>query len=157
MMAGEVQAVYDALVAMLESIDGTGSYTYDLSAAVERRRFTGQTTSVPRAYLSPSEPFCQYAVDGFAELGSYALTMQFDLVIAVSAGAANTPENKLSAAVLAVDDVLTAIQADRSLGQTALDVVPVLGSIDGAEVGASSLGIAYGLLTVTTLAPGGAA
>lgn len=155
-MAGEVQAVYDALVTMLQGIDGTGSYTYDFSAAVERRRFTGQAASVPRVYLSPSEPFCQYGIDGFAELGSYSLVLQFDLVVAVGAGAANTPENKLSAAVQAMDDVLLAIQGDRGLGGVALDVVPALNSIDGAEVGASSLGITYGILTVNTLAPGGA-
>lgn len=109
--------IASAMASVLQGIDGSGSYTYDLSAAgqVEQLDLAGPPVSRKRPYvafhLGPRQDLRGGAT---ADLSQYGQTMSVDLVGVVtggvSTGAAVAAANNLEA------DLIAALHASRTLG-----------------------------------------
>lgn len=119
-MAASTIAVWDALLAALAGVDGSGSYTHDLSGA-------GRVARVRVAQPLISGAFVTCVFDDAPSrhdivLGTYRRDLQFTIVGWGVTGA-DTDEARQEAACNMMDDVMRAVEADRSLGGLVYDVL----------------------------------
>lgn len=153
-MAGEYAAVKTALKNLLASIDGSGSFSIDLSGsnAISEERYSRSATSqIPRAYLTPGSPATTYRSNaGYNDLSSYGARARFDLVLIVER--ANTSDGaRVRAAEAAMNDVLSVIESDRDLQNSALETELTMNIVQGSELGSLTYGIVYGVIEVSFL------
>ena len=113
--------IASALTTILQGIDGTGSYTYDLSGAgqVEQIDLAGPPVSRVRPYVAYYLGARQDIRGGAgADLSQYGQTMTVDLVGVVTGG--TDPCAAVQAANNMEADILRALHASRNLGAAAV-------------------------------------
>lgn len=151
---GQYSALKTALKALIGGIDGSPSYTIDLSAsdAVSQERFSRDSSAlIPRAYLTPGSPAVQYrSRTDYNDLGSFGSVASFDLAIVVEPADGSNGARVL-AAELAMDDLIKALGSNQDLSGTALSVEASLDVIQGSELGSSDYGIVFGTITALFL------
>jgi hypothetical protein len=113
--------IASALTTILQGIDGTGSYTYDLSGAgqVEQIDLAGPPVSRVRPYVAYYLGARQDIRGGAgADLSQYGQTMTVDLVGVVTGG--TDPGAAVQAANNMEADIIRALHASRNLGAAAV-------------------------------------
>lgn len=113
--------IASALTTILQNIDGTGSYTYDLSGAgqVEQIDLAGPPVSRVRPYVAYYLGARQDIRGGAgADLSQYGQTMTVDLVGVVTGG--TDPGAAVQAANDMEADIIRALHASRNLGAAAV-------------------------------------
>ena len=128
--------IASAMTSVLQTIDGTGLFTYNLSGTgqVEQLDLDGPPISRVRPYvafyLGPRQDIRNGAG---ADLSQYGQTMSVDLVGVVSGGA--TPGAAVQAANNLEADIIRALHASRTLGSAAVHDLSVSTEIvTGPEV-----------------------
>jgi len=119
-MAATLVAVWDQLVTALQAIDGSGDYTHDVSG----------TGKVGRARISMPPIGPPYVTVVFEDaptshdqvLGTYRRDIRFT-VAGWGKCASDTDEARAEAAINMADDILRAVEADRTLGDRVYDVL----------------------------------
>lgn len=144
-MGSKARTVLGALKAALQAADGTGGYVYDLSGtdAVRMERGRAENTRLPVVFMALEG----LDGEGAPTLGEYRRTMVVAIEGRVSPES-QTPEERALAALDLLDDICTALEADRGLGNRVLDIVISGTTVDGDEVGLTNLGIVYAQATI---------
>ena len=119
-MAATLITVWDALITAVRGIDGSGSYTHDLSGtgAVGRVRGGQPMVGPPFATVVFDEAPTSHDV----QLGSYRRDLQFTIVGWGLTGA-DTDEARSEAAANMFDDLCRACESDRTLGGIVYEVL----------------------------------
>lgn len=146
-MASRVRTIMTALIARLNTINGSGSYAYDLSAtdSVKVGVPTGSQEGIhlPAVWLDFDLP----QTDG-PDLAGFMWTLEIRLVAVCAATTQDPGERKLVASDL-WDDIVTAITADRRLGSTVDTITVRRATFDGGTWGAPELATVRGQLVAT--------
>lgn len=130
-MSSHTRAIMGALKSALAGINGSGGYTYDLSAT--------DRVKIGRPSLTEGLSPCvwialgQLDSDHGPQLGRYTRTLSIDLEGRVPLDGGNTTEERELEAVDLLDDICAALEADRTLGGRVLDLI-----VQGTTVGAGS-------------------
>ena len=129
-MAAKVATVWANLVSAVEAINGTSPYTHDLSGSgrVGREWVDSPAIEPPYALVVFGEARTRHDV----EIGAYRRDLIF-WVVGWGEVAADTPTARAEAALNMADDLLRAIEKDRTLSGTVYDVLSDLTSFVGAE------------------------
>lgn len=148
--------ILDRIVTNLSGINGTGSYDYDLSGSDQVQiGMTAEPARVPAAYIFPIT-LNTSQTKGRTPLRRYDRTLKVQIDVYVPA-TGSAPGNAIKAALNAQDDVMLALELDRSLGSTGVHDIEIEASAyDGAELNRPGLGVATLLLTVIYSETGGA-
>ncbi len=121
---------------MLQAIDGSGSYTFDLSGAgqSEQLDLAGPPVTRVRPYVAFHLGARQDLRGGAdADLSQYGQTMSVDLLAVVSGG--TSPESAVQAANNMEADILRALHGSRTLGSAAVyDLAVSTEIVTGSEV-----------------------
>lgn len=138
--------IYDASIALIASVDAT----LDLTGvgAVVKGRLASVIPMTPIAYLAPAEVV--YDDSQAAMLGLYNVQIVLDLVIVVSQDDVGQTDN-VSAALVALDDVVAAYATNRSVSATAYNSTVKLNGMDGTEINRPHYGIVFGQITIDTV------
>lgn len=143
-MASIMEQAATAIVAALRAVDGTGSYTYDLSDYPTARVQIGVPTTAPcdPPFVFVTDFSMQSVVGPNVPLGLHERTI--DVTIYGYASGDGTPEDRTFNAMALQSDVDAALQADRTLGGVVYDVFCVEAvTIDGLQHGAD---LPYGIV-----------
>ncbi len=128
--------IASALTTVLQAIDGSGSYTFDLSGAgqIEQLDLAGPPVTRVRPYLAFHLGARQDLRGGAdADLSQYGQTMSVDLLAVVSGG--TSPESAVQAANNMEADILRALHGSRTLGSAAVyDLAVSTEIVTGSEV-----------------------
>jgi|15BtaG_2_1085339.scaffolds.fasta_scaffold00097_44 hypothetical protein len=121
-MAAKLVDIWDTLVTQLQLINGSGVYTHDLSGSsptrVGRVRLSSPPVEPPFAVVVLDEVPSRHDV----VLGKYRRDLVFTIVgWAQSAG--DSDELRQEAACNMLDDILRAVESDRTLGGEVYDVL----------------------------------
>lgn len=144
-MAGDYSAVKAALIVAIQGITSPIDLSGDGAVSVERFP-GGALSSLPRAYVTPSSPAARYNATGrSADLSSWEGVARFDVVIVVE----RSDGGRTEAAESAMNALMIALGADRTLGNEATDVEAVLSVVQGSEMDSRSYGVAYAVVIVT--------
>ena len=144
---GLERTILNQVKTQIQNVNGAGSYVNDVSgsdAVVIGATFAPHR--VPGVYLYPN------GVSSSQSGGSTVLT-RYDRTMSVQVecwrGATNSqPGTALLDALDFQDDVMRALEADRSLGNNVRDIEIAGASYDGAELDRPGLGLAVLLLTI---------
>lgn len=130
-MSSTVRAVMGAVKTALATVNGSGSYTYDLSATdrVKIGRPSLTESLVPCVWVSIG----QLESDHGPQLGRYTRRLAIDLEGRVALDGGNTAEERELEAMDLLDDVCIALETDRTLGGRVLDLI-----VEGTTVGAGA-------------------
>ena len=141
-MASLERAILAQIKTLLAGIDGTGSYTFDLSATDQVRiGSTFNPALVPSAYIIPVAATTSQ-IPGITPLNAYTRSLLVRIE-AWCAGTDNDPGELLSLALDLQNDIRLALEADRTLSQSAVHDLEVNGEAwDGGEFGRAGLGLA---------------
>lgn len=155
-MGSTESSILDRIVTNLSAIDGTGSYDYDFSATdAVQIGMTSEPNIVPAAYVFPMT-LNTAQTPRRTPMNRYDRTFKIQIDVYVPA-TDSTPGLAIKAALNAQDDVMLALEADRSLGSTGVHDIEIEASAyDGAELNRPGLGVATLLLTVIYSERGGA-
>lgn len=136
-MSSVARGVVEALKTTIAGIDGSGSYTYDLSGTDMVQISTiPASPPAPRAYIM--SPRLSSSPDGVC-LGHYARTLSIAVVGVVSEGSG---EARLLAALDLLEDFARALESERTLGDRVYDLT-ITGTdvLDGEELHLSGYGV----------------
>lgn len=138
-MASKTRQVILAVKARLQTIAG-GSYTYDLSGtdAVKGHRSRPEDSRLPAAWVSLGT----LDSDDGPQLGGFRRDLVIDIEGRCQPASQDPQERALAAADL-LQDITTALEADRRLGGLILGMKVTGCTVDGDEVGMGSIGIVY--------------
>lgn len=134
-MSSQTRAVMGATKAALQGINGSGNYTYDLSATDRVR--------IGRPSLAEGLSPCVWIAVGQLDsehgptLGRYRRTLTIDLEGRVPLDSGNTTEERELEAIDLLDDISVALESDRTLGGRVLDLI-VQGTVVGAGTTANN-------------------
>ena len=151
-MASNLRAIVAAIQTTLQGIDGTADYVYDLADTADRVQ-VGLLPETPRR-LSVWITDFQMRSSLEASLGRYKRTVTVQIEAAVPA-ATPGPAARAFAATDLCNDIHTALEADRTLGQRVLDITVDSTAFDGDCIGLDGFGIAAVVVTVWWYASGG--
>lgn len=142
--------VLDALVAAVAGINGTGSYTNDLSATGAVFVASGFPQGAPDkcVWIFPGGIDTEVAGLGVANITQWKRTMTFG-VNGFIPGTADTPYARYVAAASLYDDIWTALMSNRQLGGSVIDttISDVL-ALDGSDAGFPGVGVCSMTVTV---------
>ena len=142
-MASTTATVWGQVATQLANINGAGVYTTDISGTgrVVQGRYTSPPVTPPCAVVwVDSVETAQHV-----ELGVYR--REFNMTIVGLVEATSDDELTLTTAAMdLMDDILRAIEADRSLGGSVYDVIMSATSFAGA---APETGATYGIVVVS--------
>ena len=132
-MASNLRAILGAVKTAIQAVNGTGGYVYDLSASGVVQ--IGQPTLAD----GPMPPRVWIWVEGVTgehgpELGAYRRGVNINVAAEVPSTSTTREEHLLAACDL-LDDLSVALQADRTLDSTVLDVLVNGAPLSGAELG----------------------
>jgi hypothetical protein len=143
-MASTAQTAVARIVTDLQGITG-GSYTYDLSGN-DRVIVAAGLPVEGRDLLVVLTPRAIHTEHGYA-LGNYIRTMPVSLLARVYA-TTDTPQARLYAGLDLVDDIATALEADRSLNGNVYDLKVSLETFDGDEYNLPGASLVAGTIEV---------
>ncbi len=128
--------IASALTTVLQGIDGSGAYSFDLSGAgqVEQLDLAGPPISRVRPYLAfHLGPRQDLRAGADADLSQYGQAMTVDLLAVVSGG--TDPGDAVQAANNMEADILRALHGSRTLGSAAVyDLAVNTEIVTGPEV-----------------------
>lgn len=145
-MASTMRQIASAIKSALADVDGTGSYTYDLSAAGH--------VHIGEVLDAPILPFVTVSAVGWdsdteTQLTRYRRRVLFSLYGAVGTST-DTPEARILAAMDLLEDVSRALEADPTLGGLVHTlIVRSAGTFDGLDEQAGQVGAFFGEVDVT--------
>lgn len=143
-MASNARSILSNIQSALQAINGSGGYHYDLSATgrvvVMRGLLPGM---VPGVMIYP----LSFGSEHGPQLGRYRRNLSV-MVVGAVAGAADTPSDRAFAAFDLLDDITAALEADRTLGGTVLDVLVSNVVLTGDEADAPGLGGVFATVDV---------
>lgn len=144
-MASNARTVLANIKTALSGINGSGGgYHHDLSGAGRVQLLRGLSPAmVPGAMVYPTS----FTSEHGPQLGRYARRMSV-MVVGVVAGTTESPSDRALAAFDLLDDICRALESDRTLGGTVLDVIVSNCVISGDEADAPGLGAAYATVDV---------
>ena len=139
-MASRSRQVLDAVRDALVTINGAGSYTHNLSGtdAVKIGRSRPEDTVLPAAWVAVATLRSEHGTGS----GRYRRLLTVDIEARVSATSQTTEERACTALDL-LDDIVTALEANRTMGGLIYDLILEGVDIDGDEIGMSNVGIVY--------------
>jgi len=144
---GRERSILEAVVSALKTIDGTGSFTYDLSGDDQVLVGRGSRPArVPAAFVAV-EGLDTAQVPGQTPLTRYDRTLTLT-VVAFAQASDDKPGSVHAASLDLQDDVMRALEADRSLGGLVYDLEIVSQLYDGAELDARASGLGIVALAV---------
>ena len=148
-MGSTERDIIDRIATDLAAIDGTGSYDFDFSGTDQVTiGMKAQPARVPAAYIFPLLVSTSQ-VAGRTVLRRYDREMKVQIDAYVPATGAE-PGNAIKAALDAQDDIMLALEQDRSLGSTGVHDIEIEASAyDGAELDRPGLGIVTLMLNIT--------
>lgn len=132
-MASDIRGIVGAVKTALAGINATGSYVHNLSATGRvriGRPTLGDGTAPPSAWVAIGRLDSGQA----PQLGRFRRDLVLDIEARAPATTLDTEERELIGSDL-LDDICTAIEADRTLGSRVLDVIVTGASFDGDEAG----------------------
>lgn len=142
-MASLYRSVIGQVLTQIRAINGAGGgYTYDLSDAPTERVLLGLppeegSALSPQIFVHPAGLGSQHGHD----LGGFRRTGTLQVVGFVGADSADSAERILAASDL-LDDIVAAIEADRSLGGRVIDcVIGESAAFDGDQLGLDAMGM----------------
>ena len=155
-MGSTERDIRDRSVTDLSAINGSGGYDYDFSGAdAVQIGMTVEPHRVPAAYIFPLLLSTTQS-PGKTPLRRYDRELKVQIDVYVPTTGAETG-NASKAALDAQDDIMLALEQDRSLGSTGVHDIEIEASAyDGAELDRPGLGVATLLLTITYSETGGA-
>jgi hypothetical protein len=145
-VASKTRSILAAIKTALQAINGSGVYSYNLSSTdqVQIGRPRPENTIFPSAWINIG------SLQGIS--GDALINMKRTLVVELEgrvSPSAQTAEERGLAATDLLDDLVTALESDQSLGGL-VDNLEVSGiALDGDEVGLGSYGVAYAQVAVT--------
>lgn len=142
--------IKSALKTAIAGINGTGSYTYDLSATGAVFVASGFPAGAPDTcvWLFPGPVSTEVAGIGTANITQWKREQTWG-VNGFVPGAADTPEARIEAANLLYDDIWLAILSNRTLGGNVIDInVSDVLALDGADAGFAGRGVVSMTLTM---------
>ena len=143
-MASTIRAILSQVKTTLATINGAGSYTYDLSAA--GRVTLGLNVEPPMApYVCIGDPSVDTSVDGMP-LGYYERRGTIPILGWID-GDGSEGSEMLSACDL-LEDLMLALEADRSLNGNVRDLQVSAQTIDGSELQIEGWGLVVASLEV---------
>ena len=138
-----LRSVRDAIATALADVNGTGSYTHDLTGAIVTGPQLFTDMSLPAANVhSP-----RWSSTSGLQLGWRTRTIIVDVLGRIGASSDSSGDREGNACDLG-DEMTTALEADPTLGGVVHDLEITGGSVDGASLDLYELGVC--LLTVTT-------
>ncbi len=137
--------VRDAIATAISSVNGTGTYTYDLSP-------DGRVITGPQVFPDVSLPAAnvhspRWTSEAGRQLGWRTRSIVVDVVGRVGASSDSSADREGNACDLG-DDMTRALEADPTLGGVVHDLEITGGSVDGAALDLFEIGVCQ--LTVTT-------
>lgn len=145
-MASNIRSIMGALRTKLQGINGSGGYVNNLSG--DDQVLLGEYGHPPRVPAVAVYPVGQLGTHGL-QLGRYTRTMNFQIQGWVAA-TSDAPSERVMAACDLLDDVMTAIEADRKLSGTVRDLIfDQVTAFNGDEAGIPGFGVIVVNLQVT--------
>jgi hypothetical protein len=144
---GKERAIMLQVQTQLKTINGSGSYTYDVSG--DDQVVIGDTFAshrIPGVYIFANGVSTSQTA-GRTVLSRYDREMKIQLE-AWTASTSSTPGVALLDAMDLQDDIMRALEGDRSIGGNARDVEIEATAYDGAELDRPGLGMAVLLVTI---------
>ena len=142
-MGSNARAVLEKFVETIRTVNGGNDYTYNLSDTHDR--VLGASVWPPSVLPCVMIQDTSISSEHQGASGRYKRRMDITLIGWV-ASAENTPGSRALAACDLLDDVMLAIEADRTVGGTVLDVIFTnTTAIDGFEETGAELG-AFGAI-----------
>lgn len=137
-MASNVRAIIAAVKTRLALVNGSGSYVHDLSGndRVKVGRPTPADGRYPCVWLAQGPLSSNHDAD----LTGYRREFVIDIEGRTTASSDSPEERGLIAADL-LDDIVTALEGDRTLGGTVLDITVDGMAVDGDEVGVAGVAL----------------
>jgi len=144
-VGSKARLIFAAVKTALQAANGADPYTYDLSSAgrVVMRRPRMEDTQSPVVYAMLEG----FDSEGAPTIGEYRRNLILHIEGRVSPGTQDPEERALSALDL-LNDIMQALQSDRSLGNLVLDIIVSGTTLDGDEVGLTNFGIVYAMATM---------
>ncbi len=144
-MSSQTRGVLGAVKTALQTINGAGSYTYDLSATDKVKLGTPNMDGslYPCAWIGAPELRSEHG----PQLGRYRRTLTIPIWGMAAATSSSTEERGLVASDL-LDDIAVALETDRTLGSRVLDIIVQGATFDGDEVGIPGVGLAVAVVEV---------
>ena len=129
-MSATLNAIHTALISQIQGVNGSGAYTHDLSG-------TGRVGRVRVASPPIGPPYATIVVDEVISsndvvLGTYRRDCIFTIVGWATAGA-DTDTAREQGAINMLDDLLRAVESDRTLGGRVYDVIGSGRSFNGFD------------------------
>ena len=155
-MGSTERDILDRIVTDLTAINGSGSYDYDFSGGDQVMiGMKAQPNRLPSAHIFPLRLSTSQS-PGRTPLRRYDREFRVQIDVYVPA-TGDEPGNAIKAALDAQDDVMLALELDRSLGSTGVHDIEIEASAyDGAELDLGpGLGVSTLLLTVRYSETGG--
>lgn len=152
-MASRTRSIIAAVKAKLAGINGAaGGYVHDLSQTgrVKVGR-PGKSVTVPCAWVAIGTLESEHG----PRLGRYKRTLLVDIEARTPTSVDSAEERGLAAADL-LDDIITALEADRRMGGLVLDLKVSGMSVNGDEIQIPGMAVAFGQLEVYWEAVSGA-
>lgn len=152
---GLERTILNQIKTQIQNVNGSGSFTFDLSG--DDQTVIGESFSphrVPGCYIYPNGVSSEQN-GGKTVLTRYDRTMSVQIEAWTPATSAS-PGTALLDALDLQDDIMRAIEADRTLNNNVRDVEIEANSFDGQELQRPSMGLAVLLLTITYTETAGA-
>lgn len=152
-MASKARAILGAVRTALAAVNGTGVYVHNLTGSADCIK-GGRPLDTDFHY-----PACWVAAGPLTsthgpQLGRYRRELVIDLQ--ARAAAPGTPDDRGLIAADLLNDITIALEQDRTLGGTVLDIIVEGMSIDGDEAGIPGVAIAMAVVKVYWHANSGA-
>lgn len=139
-MATVATAAMDALVAALAACNGAaGGYTYDLSATGRVREGHPPDDTAALTGVCVFAAFGDLKSEHGPQLGRYRRNLTLEVTGYVSV-AADTPYERVRAAIHLLDDIMRAVELDRTLAGAVLDLIIEARAFDGQAWGIPQMG-----------------
>jgi hypothetical protein len=130
-MASEARALLVAVQALLDGIDGAPDYAFSFADAVTIGVPTPNRGAIPGAYLWIDRVDLTHS----DELGSWRQQATIGIQARVPHTTATDPQERHLIGLDALDDIVTALRADRTVGGRVLDSDVTATAFDGGEAG----------------------
>lgn len=151
-MASTARTILERLKTQVSGVNGSAPYTFDLSEA--GRVVVGQGL-VPSRTPSVGIYPVSFTGEHGPELGRYTRRMTVGLM-GIVAGTTASPSERALRAFDLLDDVVVALESDRTLGGNVLDLIVSKVDVTGAEVDVPGTGVFVAVVETYWFASSGA-
>lgn len=137
-MASRLRTILTSLKTLVQGINGAGGYVHNLSG--NDQVFIGELVRPERYPAVAVYPLGQHGAHGL-QLGRFKRTQNFQIQGWTQA-ASDSPQERVLMACDLLDDVMTAIEADRTIGGNVYDLLFLeVSAFNGDEAGVPGFGV----------------